>query len=192
MQGAVLFESAPAETTPPPLTPEQRQKLDLAFNTMREGCDEVMTVRSERAETYRWVAIGMAVAGSIAGGLVPVLTTASAAGNAEWIAGLGTISGAMNGLQSTMGNVGVSYDGESVTRQSFLTDWKATLDDYRDRRLKQDYDGAIVAIANASTTCVIYRTALNSRSVVNPLGTATASPAPSPSPSPSPIPSPAR
>lgn len=186
---ALAYPAAVAAVpTPPPLTLEQRAELDRLYSDTIAACESVMMERFQDAQLYRNVAIGMAIVGSIAGGLVPVLTTASAIGNAEWIAGLGTISGAMNGLQSTMSNQGASYEGEADTRRAFLTEWKGKLDAYSRNRLEQNYDGAIVDLADALTTCRVYRTALNARVVVSPTPPA-APPTPSPTIPPKPSPS---
>lgn len=167
------------------LTSDQVRTLDDAYASMLSGCDQVMSSRTNDAATYRNIAIGMAILGSVAGGVVPVLTTASAVGNASWIAGLGTVSGAMNGLQSTMGNVGASYEGEALTRQSFLVDWRADIGRYKTERLAGNFDASVVALSDAVTTCTVYRTAINSRTTLNPLsvpaaGTPTVPPAETP------------
>ena len=129
--------------------------LNIAFNDMLQACRGVLTGLESRANKLQITKVVIGIVGALVGGVfIPVLTTASAAGNAALIAGLGGVSGAANAAQMFMSEAGLTPTVVLQARQKILEEWKSATNDYFDP--KSTYEVRVRAIHRGLTACTLY------------------------------------
>jgi uncharacterized protein YceK len=136
-------------------TKQQDEDLSKAFADMLSGCKSALSDFEDKANNSKKWKIGIATTGALVGGVaVPALTTATAASNAVWIAGLGGLSGVANVAQQTMDSEGVTSSSMLAIRSQILNDWKSATNDYFDSN--KNYQERKIAIQKGIVACTMY------------------------------------
>jgi hypothetical protein len=130
------------------------EDLTTAFREMLSACQEALNGFEKTSTTLKYTQVGMAIVGSLVGGVAIPALSLNAASNAVAIAALGGVSGATNALQGSMTQEGLTSRDMLQTRQKILDDWKNAISDYYD--VESTPGKRLTAINRGLAACTLY------------------------------------
>lgn len=136
---------------------ERRTKIDGAYTDMIRGCKEIMSSYEGRADTYRTIALLMAISGAVAGSIViPALQAAAPLANKTAVTALGGWSGVTNIAQTTMTAQGLTAAEAVNTREGIRKEFRAAMEKYAKAVKENRLDDMESAIVEGTAACMSY------------------------------------